>query len=91
MCTPNCGKGIVGKMIHGALGIAKNRLSLDQAPPAVIEERRLICRDCPHAQPCKTQPGKKCRCRKCGCILSEKTRLASEACPIGEWPSVDAN
>lgn len=45
------------------------------------QERRLaICYDCPHYD------GSKGRCKKCGCHMNIKTRLAAnKLCPIGKW------
>jgi hypothetical protein len=30
------------------------------------------------------------RCKKCGCSTQAKLRMATEACPIGKWPAVQA-
>lgn len=40
-----------------------------------------ICRDCEEYQPHPIA-----RCGKCGCFLSAKARMATEACPLGKWP-----
>ena len=29
------------------------------------------------------------RCRKCGCLLKLKTRMALASCPIGKWGKVN--
>lgn len=77
-----CGKNIVTRVVSGAVGLAKAALSLDQAPADVIELRRAKCRACPHAVPCKKTPGKFCFCDKCRCLLTAKTSLASQECPL---------
>jgi hypothetical protein len=43
----------------------------------VVEARRDLCNECPQAR-----AG---RCRECGCIIRLKTKLKTEACPIGKW------
>ena len=42
-----------------------------------------ICRDCEHYQPSPIA-----KCGKCGCFLSAKARMATEACPLGKWPAL---
>lgn len=50
--------------------------TVDQAE----RERRLdICRSC------QEYDARQGRCRKCGCGMSLKARLASSKCPIGKW------
>lgn len=55
---------------HVAAGMPK-------PPPEVIEERRSICKACPHwtGQSCKL----------CGCATLAKTSWAGESCPDGRW------
>jgi hypothetical protein len=74
-----------GSIAHGAISIAKSMVGLDRAPEDVIESRRKTCRDCPEAEPCLVTLGKKCKCKLCGCLLTAKTSLASEVCPLGKW------
>lgn len=40
-----------------------------------------ICRECEFYQPHPIAT-----CGKCGCFLSAKARMATEACPLGKWP-----
>jgi hypothetical protein len=48
--------------------------------PAAVQEQRLVtCAGCPHHTGL--------RCRVCGCFTALKTRLPSEACPLGQWPA----
>lgn len=41
--------------------------------------RFSICNDCPEFVKVTSQ------CRKCGCIMSLKTKLEKAECPIGKW------
>jgi hypothetical protein len=74
-----------GGCLHGAAGLAKAVVGLGLADKATIESRRAICRECPEAIPCAKAIGRFCQCRKCGCLLKAKTKLSSEACPLGHW------
>ena len=38
-----------------------------------------ICRECPEFISLTTQ------CKKCGCVMKGKTRLANATCPLGKW------
>lgn len=51
------------------------------APPATTAARRAVCSKCPQ----RTRLG---RCLQCGCFTNLKTKLATEACPIGKWAAV---
>jgi hypothetical protein len=75
------------RIIHGVAGLAKVGAQLagaavDQAPADVIAKRRHACSECPHAT--KHPPRGltiHSLCTRCGCLISAKVRLASEACP----------
>ena len=41
--------------------------------------RMLICQGCPELIKLTTQ------CKKCGCVMSIKTKLEAAKCPIGKW------
>lgn len=43
----------------------------------VTEARRAHCDPCEH--------NKMGICKRCGCIIQAKTRLAGQRCPIGLW------
>ena len=43
------------------------------------EDRMSICRGCEHYKD-KTKS-----CKKCGCFMPAKTKLAKSKCPIGKW------
>lgn len=47
-------------------------------------QRLEICQDCPS----NMRDGDKCNHHKCGCVLTIKTRWASEACPVGHWKAI---
>jgi hypothetical protein len=42
-----------------------------------VDERRAHCDPCEH--------NKMGICKRCGCIIQAKTRLANQRCPIGLW------
>jgi hypothetical protein len=55
------------------------------APKATDTEafRRLdICKACPELIPLTHQ------CKKCGCIMNLKVKLAAASCPLGKWEAV---
>lgn len=75
-----------GKAIAGAIGLAKAALRLDRAPRALIEQRRALCRACPHARRIMHQGALKvATCMLCGCYLPAKTVLRRESCPLSKW------
>lgn len=43
------------------------------------KERMEICKQCPFFIKTTKQ------CKKCGCLMELKTRLADATCPIGKW------
>jgi len=42
-----------------------------------VSERRAYCDPCEH--------NKMGICKRCGCIIQAKARLANQRCPIGLW------
>ena len=48
----------------------------------IAEDRMAICLDCEYLLSLTKQ------CRKCGCFMHLKTKLAHAECPIGKWTSV---
>lgn len=48
----------------------------------LVEYRMSICRSCPEFIELTNQ------CKKCGCIMPLKTKLAHAECPIGKWNKV---
>jgi hypothetical protein len=47
--------------------------------PKKAEQRLEICKACPELMQLTTQ------CKKCGCVMSLKTKLEAATCPIGKW------
>lgn len=48
----------------------------------IQEERMETCKICPEFIKLTTQ------CKKCGCIMNEKTKLPNAECPLGKWKQV---
>jgi hypothetical protein len=46
------------------------------------DRRYSICKGCPQLIKATKQ------CKKCGCFMVAKTKLAHAACPIGKWDAV---
>jgi hypothetical protein len=49
------------------------------ALPIVAENRMKICNSCPELISLSKQ------CKKCGCFMPSKTKLAEASCPLGKW------
>lgn len=45
----------------------------------IIAKRLEICKACPELIQATSQ------CKKCGCVMTLKTKLSSAECPIGKW------
>ena len=70
------------RLLDGIFGRSAPRPTPEPEPEPLdeaTESRLAICRACEHFA---TLPQ---RCRRCGCLLSLKVRLASSHCPIGKW------
>ena len=48
----------------------------------VASERLSMCNDCPFLTKLTQQ------CRKCGCFMHLKVKLADAECPVGNWGKV---
>lgn len=67
------------EIADGFKNLAKDKLGmLSEEDKKRNDERMALCQACEH----KTDLG---RCRKCGCVLSAKTKCDSCTCPIGKW------
>ena len=53
----------------------KNILIYDED---IINERWDLCKGCEFLLPTNN-------CKKCGCFMKLKTRVATASCPIGKW------
>jgi len=71
------GGGITSMISRGAVGLAKSFLHIDRPSEEVIEKRWAICENCEFY--------KHWQCTVCGCIASQKVKVASESCPKGYW------
>ncbi len=49
------------------------------AEESVSRERYSICQSCPELVRLTKQ------CKKCGCFMAVKTKLAEAVCPLGKW------
>lgn len=79
-CKLPCGECTgESSIVHGAAGLAKAALGLDQATPEQIEQRQATCKGC------EFSGGVINRCSKCGCVIAAKVRLKGEHCPVGKW------
>lgn len=52
---------------------------MNRAPSSIVEERLSICRECPFFRSGIQQ------CKKCGCIMPQKAKLADAFCPVHKW------
>ena len=53
-----------------------------RATDEVRDERLSICMSCEHLVKFTKQ------CKKCGCFMAIKTKLAGAECPVGKWKAV---
>ena len=53
--------------------------STEMATDEEASNRFDICRSCPELIKLTNQ------CKKCGCFMNLKTKLAKAACPVGNW------
>jgi hypothetical protein len=53
--------------------------NMNRAPSEVKEQRHSICKGCPFYRKAIDQ------CKKCGCIMDQKTKLADASCPVHKW------
>lgn len=84
--------GCCGKIINGAVGLAKAATGIGTVSLQVMQERRDVCRECDQATRSPdpkfaVNKGLTClsQCKPCGCYIAAKTKVASESCPLGKW------
>jgi hypothetical protein len=53
--------------------------SMNRVPSSVLQERLEICEGCPFFRSSLKQ------CKKCGCIMPQKAKLADAFCPVHKW------
>lgn len=51
----------------------------EMASEETAKSRYSICKECPELIKLTKQ------CKKCGCFMEAKTKLANAVCPIGKW------
>jgi hypothetical protein len=61
----------------------------NKVDPKISEKRMEICKSCEFYQDERDKDNPSCQ--KCGCFLAIKTTWASQACPVGKWPSYATN
>jgi hypothetical protein len=49
---------------------------------SIRQERLKVCEDCPEFIKMTKQ------CKKCGCLMNEKTKLPNAECPLGKWKKI---
>lgn len=57
--------------------------NMNRATAAVVQERLDVCKSCPFFRASLQQ------CKKCGCIMPQKAKLADAFCPIHKWGKVE--
>ena len=55
--------------------------NMNRVPSEIRNQRLSICRECPFYVNATEQ------CKKCLCIMPQKTKLADAFCPIHKWES----
>jgi hypothetical protein len=59
--------------------------NMERVIPIIKEKRMAICKACPEYIRFTHQ------CKKCGCLMDAKTKLADATCPLGKWGKVSTN
>lgn len=53
--------------------------NIEKVGPEIRQERMSICKVCPEFIELTSQ------CKKCGCLMNQKTKLSNASCPLGKW------
>lgn len=56
--------------------------TLGRVEDEIAKKRLDICKACPELIELTTQ------CKKCGCLMNQKTKLPNAECPLGKWGQV---
>ena len=56
--------------------------NVDRVDDETFQDRYNLCLKCPSLIKATKQ------CKKCGCFMNNKAKLAHAACPIGKWGSI---
>jgi hypothetical protein len=59
--------------------------NMNRVPSEIKEQRLAICKQCPFYRKKIDQ------CKKCGCIMNQKTKLADAFCPVNKWGTHSEN
>lgn len=70
-----------------------NNLLKEEHVELIAQKRLEICRACPKNSVNAKKEGHKTirkdeHCIECGCVLAYKTRVLSQACPLGKWEAL---
>lgn len=77
--------------MHGAVGLAKNILHIEQVDDATRKSRLTQCASCDDLKrhhpslPKGADVSLLDACVNCGCIVREKVKLENERCPKEKW------
>lgn len=52
---------------------------MNRVSSKIQDERLKICEECPQFIKLTSQ------CKKCGCLMKQKTKLADASCPLNKW------
>ena len=58
--------------------------NMNRAPSNIVRERLDVCKSCPFFRSGIQQ------CKKCGCIMPQKAKLADAFCPEHKWGKFEA-
>lgn len=87
----SCNRSWGDKIVHGAVGLAKNILHIEQVDDATRKSRLAQCASCDDlkrhhpALPKGADVSLLDACVNCGCIVREKVKLENERCPKEKW------
>jgi len=59
--------------------------NIERVMPIIQEKRMSICKSCPEYIRFTHQ------CKKCGCLMHAKTKLADATCPLDKWGKANVN
>jgi hypothetical protein len=69
---------MIGNIVKGWFNVAREQLGVLPSDIKDMSESRLsVCNDCTKRLGFI--------CGVCGCVLTAKTKVVNEKCPIGEW------
>ncbi len=77
---------------RGSSGLSRAALNVGPADADTINQRKQTCANCDLATRTKATHIESLRvlsptstCSQCKCLISAKTKLAKERCPLGQW------